>query len=190
MRKGWFNNKYEHGLASRGIKTNINKDKANIINPFFILDKHDIPNIIEFMTDSEYWEDKRKLKSKIIWMPVEKYEEAIEYGFRIDNITSGREQFGYPIRKRITESHLEKIKDIMKNNKVAMPFISYKMHDNFKTPNMKDIQFNQEGHHRAVASEELGEPIIPVFVIYPIGDWQEYGKKFMTPYIKGELGLE
>jgi len=188
--KGWYGNRYAHKLASKGVKTNMNSyGKTAINNPYFIIDKHDTPNIIEFMNNQNYWNEKRDLKSKIIWMPVERYEEAIEFGFKMDNFTSGREQFGLPIRERISESHIEKIKGILQETPVAMPYISYKMHDKFKTPNTNDIQFDQEGHHRAVASEELGEPIIPVFIIYPIGKWQDYGKRFMTPYMKEAIGI-
>lgn len=188
--KGWYGDRYAHKLASKGVKTKMNSyGETAINNPYFILDKHDIPNIVEYMTNSKYWEEKRDLKSKIIWIPVERYEEAIEYGFKMDNTISGRKPFGYPIRERISEVHLEKIKDILKEQPVAMPFISYKMHDKFKKPNINDIQFDQEGHHRVVASGELGEPMIPVFVIYPIGDWQDYAKRFMTPYIKEAIGI-
>lgn len=189
--KGWYGDRYAHKLASKGVKSKMSSYGEPLNNnPYFILDKHDIPNIVEYMTNSKYWEEKRDLKSKIIWMPVKEYERAIDFGFKLDNTISGREQFGLPIRERISEAHLEKIKDILREQSVAMPFISYKMHDKFKTPNINDIQFDQEGHHRAVASEQLGEPVIPVFVIYPIGNWQEYGKKFMTPYIREELGIE
>lgn len=189
--RGWYGDRYAHRLASKGVKTKMNSyGEITINNPYFIIDKHDTPNVVEYMTNSKYWEEKRDLKSKIIWMPVEEYENAIEYGFKMDNIISGREPFGYPIRERISEAHLEKIKDILKKQPVAMPFISYKMHDKFKTPNINDIQFDQEGHHRVVASEKLGEPVIPVFVVYPIGDWQDYGKRFMTSYIREELGID
>jgi len=187
--RGWYGERYAHKMASKGIRSKIKAMGDMKEHPYFVLDKHDTPNIVEFMVNEDYWEEKRDLKYKIIWMPVEEYERAIEYGFKIDNTISGKEQFGRPIRERISEEHLEKIKNVLRETPVAMPMISYKMHNKFKEPNYKDIQFDQEGHHRAVASEELGEPIIPVFVIYPIGKWQEYGKRYMTPYIEEELGI-
>ena len=193
-RSGWKGESRRHSLARKGIKTG----KANggyakgqemtpTEHPYFNLDKHDIPNVIEFMVNTDYWNEKRDMDYKIVWMPVEEYEKAIEKGFNKDLFWSGKEQLDYPIRDRITGEHLAKIMDIMESNKMPMPFISYWVHNKFEEPSYKKINFGQEGHHRAVASGELGEPIIPVVVIYPINKWEDYGKGYMTPFIRGEL---
>lgn len=185
--RGWFGERYAHKMASKGIRSKIRAMGEQRTHPYFEIDRHDIPNVLEFMTNRNYWNEKRDMDYKIVWMPVEEYEKAIEKGFNMERIYSGREKFDNKIRDRLTERHLEEIKDLLRNKKVPMPHISYWVHDKFKDPSFDKIIFGQEGHHRAVASEELGEPIIPVFIMYPINKWEDYGRGYMTDYIKEEL---
>ena len=184
---GWKGESRRHSLSRKGIKTNIDDTKRlsvrNFVargnndlidNPFFTQERNTVPHLAE----PKYYEKYKNQKFTIIYMTISEYEEAIKKGFDNKQISD--------IRSRIKPESVEWIKsDIMRGNKYSPPSLYY-----YATEYSGDISgtFGQEGHHRAVASEELGKSIIPVMVLYPARHTEEV-TKFMTSKVRGELGL-
>jgi len=186
----WKGESRRHSLARRGIRTVARNMRSkgemrDIINhPYFQAFKSDIPHLI----DPEYYAEWKNQKFKIVYMPVEEYENAIRLGFwKYDGVYSSDNT---DLRKRLSKENIDYIKrDMLSGNKWTPPQLYYKVYCEFGEPDDCQSSFSQEGHHRAVASEELGESLIPVMIIYPTEEYQDETKEFMTPYIREALEI-
>jgi hypothetical protein len=154
-----------------GISTNPNTQSIDPVgDKLFYLDKFDTPWLGDFIgdfpdsrykTQLEYQQKEKDRTAKIVWITPSEYEDALFQGFtRHKTIPSY-----YKIRDRISVvPTLNNLVEYMKNHKVEMPWLAYSIgYDNGKPY----YYFDQEGHHRTVASEILGAKQIPVFIIYP-----------------------
>jgi len=170
--EGWYYESHRHSLSARGIKTVPRKMFMSSMgvpsSKFFKLDTG-IPKQQEMMDNPDYFREHKGIGWKIVWMSPEDYVEAIDVGFS----EGGRRDVGYGnVSQRLSKVHIEKIMGIMAGleelgEKMDMPYLRYDVY-------MGKPYFTQEGHHRVVASQLLGEERIPVFVEYPV-DEEEFG---------------
>jgi len=187
---GWHNESHRHRLAGMGIKTARGSydgiefpDRDILDHPFFEMYKSATPH----MNEPKYYEEYKAQKLKIVYMTVREYEEALRLGFWKDGGDYKKDIV--ELRERIKPDSLEFQKHTMlRGEKTFPPSLFYRMDGGTsKTVQRESGSFNQEGHHRAVASEEMGEEIIPVAIIYPPEKYQYIIEKYMTPHIRGEL---
>jgi hypothetical protein len=102
----------------------------------------------------------------------------IKKGFRHNQIGASNLESLDNIRDRIDEDNLKKLVGIMKNKPVDMPWIEY---DYYNWNGKQYLSFNQEGHHRVVAAEQLGLNLIPVVMVYPNNVKDFYMTKQIMP---------
>jgi len=186
----WHKESHRHRLASMGISTSDKasgiikfKDENLLDHPFFEMYKSATPH----MNEPKYYEEYKAQKLKIVYMTVEEYEEAIRLGFwkgggdYKENINE--------LRARIKPDSLEFQKRVMlRGEKTFPPSLYYRMEGGTSITSKRESgSFNQEGHHRAVASEQLGEEIIPVAIIYPPEKYRHIIEEYMTPHIREKL---
>lgn len=193
---GWRNESHRHRLAGMGIKTSNNmivfSSSGLSENKYFKLDTG-LPVHQNMMENPEYFRKNKGIQWKIIWLTSDEYEDAIEKGFREESrLLRGEIIPIQEIRERILPEHLEKIKGIMvdlenKGEGIEMPNLRYSTHYGYRSEIKKPF-FDQEGHHRAVASRELGENLIPVFIEYPTDQEDiELIEQYMTEDIKRKV---
>ena len=136
-----------------------------------------IPMYDEILDNPEYFREQKGYTGEIVWLSPKEYIEAIDKGFR-ESKGEGRHEYieDRPIPKYV-ETAMAVMLELEDEGKVAMPLLDY----GFWKGNP---DFNQDGHHRAVASELLGEELIPVFVKYPT-DKEKFGivMNYMTPKV-------
>jgi len=195
-KSGWHNESHRHRLASMGISTNdrmiIFSSNGQPENKYFKMDTG-LPVHQDMMDNPEYFRKNKEIQWKIIWITADEYEEAISKGFKEESMVLRNKYIpDSEIRHRISEEHLEKIKNIMINlekqgDGIDMPNLRYSTHYGYRSETKKPY-FDQEGHHRTVASRELGEEMIPVFIEFPteINDI-ELVKQYMTNKIKQKV---
>lgn len=185
----WKGESRRHSLSRKGIKTNVDKTKRlsvrNFVargntdlveNPFFTQERNTVPHLAE----PKYYEKYKNQKFTIIYMTVSEYEEAILKGFDNENTID--------IRSRIKPENVEWLKKEMVGGKKSSPPSLYYYSRKGLSGDDYSGSFGQEGHHRAIASEELGEPIIPVMILYPARH-TDLVTKFMTSKVRSELGI-
>lgn len=194
--QGWKGESHRHRLAGMGINTNdrmiIFSSNGQPRNKYFKMDTG-LPIHQNMMENSEYFRKNKEIQWKIIWITADEYEEAISKGFKEESMLLRRKYIpDAQIRQRILPEHLEKIKNIMiklekEGSGIAMPHLRYSTHYGYNS-DIKKPYFDQEGHHRAVASKELGEEMIPVFIEYPTEPNDiELVEQYMTQDIKRKL---
>lgn len=188
--QGWHRESRRHSLARRGIRTvpgNMRSrgEPKDIINhPYFQAFKKNIPHLLE----PSYYADWKNERFKIVYMPVKEYENAIRLGFWKDQ--GIRRANNDELRKRLFRENIDYIKkDMLLGNKWTPPQLYYKVYCEHGDSDECYASFGQEGHHRAVASEELGERIIPVMIVYPTEKYLDNAREFMTPYVQEALGV-
>jgi len=209
--RGWRGESQRHAMSSRGILTKREEDQykryadalgAYLVSigafsvagesKYFKTDSTGIPIQEDMIANPKYFRENKGITWKIIWLTPKEYEEAIERGFRQEDLLlRGRTDTippGMTVREfRIHPSHLQKIIGIMKKTKVSMPFLRYHVG---RSPHTDQINayFDQEGHYRVVAADVLGERQVPVFVEYPVR--QKYFDEvelYMTPLIRKKV---
>lgn len=151
-------------------------------NPYF-LGHTGLPIQQNMMENPEYFEKEKGIKWKIIELTTPEYEDAIKRAWRVVYGT-----VDFPVmRERVTSGHLEKIKGIMMQTPIDMPYLRYAVWRPWSDEPWKP-SFDQEGHHRMVASELLGMKSAPVFIEYP-SEVEDYDlvKGAMTGRIRREL---
>lgn len=119
------------------------------------------------------------LTFQIIDLTSEEYENAIQYGFEIDE----------DIKWRTDEDKLKKLlKVIRKGKKLNIPYLKYSIHPSFHDHNKTIGDFSQEGHHRSIISDMIGKETIPVLVAYPYNEkYQPLITRYMHPDIRGKV---
>lgn len=158
----------------------------------FKTDSTGLPVHMDMMDNPKYFREKKGIAWKVILMTPEEYERAIYRGFNTESRLRGKERAipdQYTVREfRIDRSHLEKIKNIMREKKIDMPFLRYDVYRSYLNPGQALEAFSQEGHHRIVAAEELGETHIPVLIEFP-SDRKEFDivRPLITKRIKAEI---
>jgi len=151
-----------------------------------------LPTHQNMMDNPLYFRDKKGIAWKIIWMTSEEYERAVYRGFDVEARLRGKQKAipeGMSVREfRIDRKHLEKIKNIMREKKIDMPYLRYHTYRSFHDRDQINQAFDQEGHHRVVAAEELGETHIPVFIEFPSDKkYFDIARPLMTQRIKAEI---
>jgi hypothetical protein len=164
---------------SCGIKQYTDKELIALkkASKYFHLDKMSTPNMQNMMENPEYFETKKGKRWDIILMTPAEYENAIKKGFDYQE-RNNKNVEPYDIRERLDENNLKQLVKFMKTTQVTMPWIEY---ENYGWNGKKYVSFNQEGHHRVVAAEELGLDLIPVFMVYPNNAVDFYATEQIIP---------
>jgi len=184
MTKGWRNESHRHSLSARGIKTVPRKNfmgSRGVPSSRFFKFYTNIPMYDEILDNPVYFREQKGYTGEIVWMSPDEYIEAVDKGFR-GTMSSDEVK---RVEDRIIPKYVETAKAVMleleDEGKVAMPLLDYGFRNGFRGIRP---DFNQDGHHRAVASKLLGEELIPVFVKYP-SDKEKFGivMNYITPKV-------
>ena len=113
------------------------------------------PDEIMF-TSKDYWRDRKKKEGVLQWMSPDAYIDACREGFRSvgekGNIESGRDP-------ELVDKYAKMMEDGVKFHLPTLDYRSY----------AGEMEFSQEGIHRAMAARQLGDERIPVAILKDVG---------------------
>ena len=188
----WPGESQRHSASKRSISTRGQLNTNNMQQSKFFKLNTGIPIQQDMMENPKYFKENKGILWKIVWLTPKEYEQAIERGFRGEARfyhKSNPIPLSMDVREfRIHPEHLKKIKKIMKQKKMSMPFLRYSVFRSLHEKDKIDIAFDQEGHYRTVAADEFGAEKIPVFLEYPSSkEHLDMVKRLMSTRVEMEV---